>query len=1005
MDILSKNLLILASAGSGKTFQLGTRVIGLVARGVPPERIVALTFTRKAAGEFADSVLTKLAKAASEEPAAAGLRDAIHTPDADFKEVLERVVKSLPRLTFGTMDGFFARIVRTFQYELGLTGGRFDLLEGPRAAAQADEILSIILGDTKTHGQEDDFFHAFRRATIGKENQSVLSALRAFVQDWQNIYQESGNSEWGPAALANTHPNEWSAQKSDLAATVLENISEISFTNIKQHEALEKAVETLEKHIIGGGSLNKNSSLLDSILDAVATQDGPLVVKFQKIFTIDGRASDALRTMVELAARCEMSAAVLRTRAVREVVAAYDNLCGELLRRKGMLGFNDVKALMGAWASSENARLRREAVDFRLDARTDHWLLDEFQDTSRADWNGLLPLMDEAVSGDDSTMFIVGDSKQAIYGWRGGDVGLFDEVISRYGTGLETAPMIESWRSCPEVLALVNHVCGDTQTMHALFGNVTSRWKWLDHVPAAPLTLPDKRGQAQVEIVDGDWEARLQRLPEILHELGVGKRAMTCGILLRDNKKAHDVTDLLRVHGFDVIEEGCREPARDNPVGIFLFHLLRWLADPADSFAREVIEMSQPAAALKAMHGPSWREIWEGLTDSLSKNGFAQTLGEVIRADWESWSDFGRRRAGDLLETLATLDSQGGVSPREAADWVGRMEISQNPGVAAVQVMTIHKAKGLGFDVVILPDISGKAIPQSNYFNIARDNDWLTQPPPQWARAMIPEMRAAEARWAGHQQYEAFCMLYVALTRAKRGLYVLLQAPAKSNQPDSPSLSNWMIRSIGTETTSGIIYQNGDSDWSDNIAFIESAEKADIPKKIGAAIPRRERLTPSRLNKHAPPSPPSPLGMKYGAEVHALLEQVGWADESPPDLPDTEAARTIAQLLRKPDLCGIFEKQGRRVELFSEQSVDAIMDGNFFSGVIDRLIVHRDTTNRVIRVEIIDFKTDAVKDTNELIERHSGQMNAYRSVMEKIYPNAIITCAVLSVRHGRMLTI
>ena len=53
MNVLAKNLLILASAGSGKTYQLGNRVIGLVAGNVPPERIVALTFTRKAAGEFA----------------------------------------------------------------------------------------------------------------------------------------------------------------------------------------------------------------------------------------------------------------------------------------------------------------------------------------------------------------------------------------------------------------------------------------------------------------------------------------------------------------------------------------------------------------------------------------------------------------------------------------------------------------------------------------------------------------------------------------------------------------------------------------------------------------------------------------------------------------------------------------------------------------------------------------------------------------------------------------
>ena len=67
-------------------------------------------------------------------------------------------------------------------------------------------------------------------------------------------------------------------------------------------------------------------------------------------------------------------------------------------------------------------------------------------------------------------MFIVGDRKQAIYAWRGGEVGLFDEVMERYRVGLEIEPMAESWRSCPEVLALVNHVCGDARTLRELFG-------------------------------------------------------------------------------------------------------------------------------------------------------------------------------------------------------------------------------------------------------------------------------------------------------------------------------------------------------------------------------------------------------------------------------------------------------------------------------------------------------------------------------------------------------
>ncbi|MGC4014343.1 MAG: UvrD-helicase domain-containing protein [Luteolibacter sp.] len=110
IQILEKNLMILASAGSGKTFQLANRVIGLVgAQGVEPGRIVALTFTRKAAGEFADSVLSRLAECSAMPAKAAELCSQI---GADFEvgPVLAKVVRALPRFQLGTMDGFFARI-------------------------------------------------------------------------------------------------------------------------------------------------------------------------------------------------------------------------------------------------------------------------------------------------------------------------------------------------------------------------------------------------------------------------------------------------------------------------------------------------------------------------------------------------------------------------------------------------------------------------------------------------------------------------------------------------------------------------------------------------------------------------------------------------------------------------------------------------------------------------------------------------------------------------------
>ena len=995
MNLLGKNLLILASAGSGKTFQLGNRVIGLVAMGVAPEKIVALTFTRKAAGEFTDSVLTKLADAASDPTLADKLRGDLALPDADFSEALERVVRVLPRLTLGTMDSFFAKVVRGFQYELGLTGGKFDLLEGPRAVAAADEILATILGETLEDANGDDFLHAFRRATIGKEEQGVLEGLRGFVKNWQSRYRAGHDLEWGPPALAGVRLEDWEAYKHELAEKVRRGLDGIDFTRKGQREALEKVIESLAGHTIGSGSLGSAAGLLGNVLAAAGDGPGPLCVKYYKEFLIGGPAGDALRELVNLAAHCELAAALHRTRAVREVISVYDARCEQQLRRRGLLGFDDVKVLMGEWVRGEDARLRREAVDFRLDARHEHWLLDEFQDTSRADWMGLQPLIDEAAGDGEGTMFIVGDRKQAIYAWRGGEVGLFDEVTDRYrGGGLEIEPMSESWRSCPEVLALVNLVCGDTVTLREIFGEAATQWDWQEHFSAPPLTERAKRGEARVEVVAGKWEERLERLAGLLGELGVGERAMTCGVLVRSNAKVREVADELRARGFDVIEEGRREPAKDNPVGIALGHLLKWLANPADAFAKEVIEMSPLAATLHTRFGEHWQQVWEGLLGVASVAGFAGMIEEVVEPCWAEWSDFGRRRAGDVMTALAGLDAQGGATAREAAEWIERLEVSQSPGIAAVQVMTIHKAKGLGFDVVVLPELPNDKIPSAQYFEVAEGDGWITQTPPKWARDLIPEMREAEASWAASQRYEAFCMLYVALTRSKRGLYVLLEPPSASQDADKASLANWLATAVSSNGQPGTVYQSGSPDWVERISRMSRAKDSVGLPPLTGGVPRRERTTPSAAKK----SVHSASGMSYGSEVHAAFERVGWVDETTPVLPAGEAGKVVAELLEIPTVRKLFERNGEPVELFREQPIDAIVGGKWLSGVIDRLHLHRDAAGGVTRVEVIDFKTDALDEIGKIAARYTAQMKAYCEVMERAYPGARVECILLSTR-------
>ncbi|MFT4175280.1 MAG: UvrD-helicase domain-containing protein [Luteolibacter sp.] len=994
MNASANNLLTLASAGSGKTYKLSNRVIELVALGHSPESIVALTFTRKAAGEFADAVLTKLATAASDEKAAAELRRFIGQPDADFRKILAEVTRALPRFTLGTIDSFFAKVVRNFPYELGLANGEFDLLEGPRAEAARDRLISELLSDTLSEEIGEAFLQAFRRASIGKEGQKVGDGLRHFIDEWQSRYRRNKTARWGPPELAGVDFHEWEKQKISLIDKVRRGLGGIEETRKGQTDALRKLLDLLENHTIGSGSLSGAGKLFQCLMEKAADLHGPLELKSHKEFIVPGPAGEALRALANLLARCETAASLARTRAIVEVVAMIDAAHEETLRRHGKLGFDDVKLLMAAWATSEDARLRREEVDFRLGSRYDHWLLDEFQDTSREDWTGLFPLIDESATNGRGTTFIVGDKKQAIYAWRGGEVKLFDEIIERYRGDQRIDHMAESWRSCPEVLDLVNRVCGDESTLHRLFPLAAIDWQWEPHRSAPPHSAPG-RGEARVEIVGKEivgkeFDEKLVRLGEILEDLEVRKRSISCGVLLRSNSQVRLVADHLRGAGFDVIEEGSREPASDNPVGIALCQLLKWLANPADTWAAEAIAMSPLADVLRETYGEKWQTCWETLNTRASETGFSGMIGEIIETLWPRLSEFGKRRSGDLLAALGQLDAQGVVTAREAAEWIERLEVSQNPGTAAVQVMTIHKSKGLDFDVVILPEISSDSIPNNLYFSIVEGDGWLTQPPPKWARFAFPEILAAEERWTARQQYEAICMLYVALTRAKRGLYVLLSPPPATGDADKPSLENWLATSLDSDGNQGIIYQNGNPLWWEAYPHLTAKPENTTTPSLLPAAPRRDRMTPSGTKATATPA--NVTGMAYGRTIHEAFERIAWLDESP----DSEIPHEIEALLEIPSIRRLFEKSGRTIDLLREQTLDALVHGKWMSGTLDRLHIHRDSKGNAILIEIIDFKTDAVEHFPILLERYSPQMEAYRSAIQAIYPNAKIECLLLS---------
>ncbi|MDX1679539.1 MAG: PD-(D/E)XK nuclease family protein, partial [Akkermansiaceae bacterium] len=248
------------------------------------------------------------------------------------------------------------------------------------------------------------------------------------------------------------------------------------------------------------------------------------------------------------------------------------------------------------------------------------------------------------------------------------------------------------------------------------------------------------------------------------------------------------------------------------------------------------------------------------------------------------------------------------------------------------------------------------------------------------------------------QQHEAMCTLYVALTRAKRGLYVFLDPPSKKHDDSRPSLANWMMKATGLDGADAEPYEEGSIDWAEGFPALSPAPDEDEVADLRAAdtAARAALLTPlapSRMSGHGISSA---QGMAFGQEVHGLLERVAWLDEQDAELPDTPAGAAARKLLESPTTRSCFLREGRDIRLLREQAIDALLEDRWISGAIDRLHIHRNAKGAVERVEIIDFKTDAVDEADQLAEAYREQLQAYRDCLQQLYPKADIRCILLS---------
>ncbi len=696
------NLAYEASAGSGKTFMLVVRYLSLLYKGATPSKILALTFTNKAAYEMQERIVLTL-----EELESRGELDEIAQVTGLAKEyllqnrkkILDEFLNSNTKIM--TIDKFFTQILRKFslyaglmpdfsvmssQHELKLLS-RF--LKEVSVAGKKETLITLSLQSKKRLG---DIFELLDEFYI---KQNELSHLKFTKQEFWHYEHEAMDS--------------FSELKN-----LIENCDKASST-VKNAVVAESFDELLQKSWLGRDSLNYST--------------------FSKCFTPE--MDIHLHVIKEAVKKYHQAKEQNFFYALSELVSIYIKSKKALYTDDSELSFNDVTVLVYYLLKE---RVDSEFLYFRLDSQIEHMLLDEFQDTSILQYEILKPLIEEIVSGQgvfsDGSFFFVGDVKQSIYRFRGGVSSLFGEVAKECNTHVE--PLLTNYRSQKEIIEFVNSVFKDKIKNY----------------------LPQKvRADAQggfVEVIQND-ELLEEAITQVKRLISLGAEINEIAILCATNGDGEAVKERLQEEKIEVVTETTTKLINQKSVKAMLEYL-KYLYFGEEIYRHNFFALiNQEVKEIKRVDFTHVK-LLNVVKKAIDEYGLFSDDFHLIRfmsaitkyADIEA-----------LLFEYERLDVSAAASD-----------------LRGVRVLTIHKSKGLEYEHVIVLDRIKKAPPSRDaiiyeYEGIALKNVYLRtkgrdELDEKYANALLKEKALVRE--------DSLNALYVAFTRARENLFVLLKS-------------------------------------------------------------------------------------------------------------------------------------------------------------------------------------------------------------------------------------
>lgn len=808
-------LTLKASAGAGKTHRLTNEYIDLLLgkEGCSPQErpspdaykhILAITFTNKATDEMKSRIVEALYRISTEDG---------NSRQKASKEVLTKILHDYSYFSISTIDTFFQSTMRAFAREIGQYASYKVEIDTEEIIKESiDRMISSIEDDTDSDVMKWLIEYSIDMIEDGKYwdiTSSLKDNMRQFLREDFKLMKR----QWGEILNDRNKIRKYRDEMSGIIASYKRDLREIGVKalNIMSEYSLipedyyrgkNGPFKYFEK--IAGGDISAPTATFESMKDNPGgwyAKSSPRKAAIEASYQggLNEMIGDVLNMMGDRRKDYDTAMLVRGNLYILGIFSDIYQTMIKTLKEKNVV-------LLGETAEVLNRIIDGSDTPFiyeKIGNRFDHFMLDEFQDTSSLQWANLFPLIDNSTSKGFENL-IVGDVKQSIYRFRNADWTLLDSKIEKQfdRRAIEFEDLNENWRSSRHIVEFNNDlfasvsaderaqgcqrksindiIASDNPAIGAQLNRIysNSAQKLPDASKKTPseghvkLTFVPQEGDSGLDDSLNPWQNNvLSMIPEQVRQLlDAGYRPNDIAFLVRKRKEGTAVAGILIENGYKVMTEEALSIGSSTTVGKIV-SVLKYIVNP-DDLVNNIICQSQEFIDTIRIDGVSLYDICQDIIRNI--------IGQVPENDIPFVQTF--------LDCVLNYTQKNGSGISGFVSWWDEGGSDQSISVPAdeeaFQVMTIHKSKGLGFKVVILPFV------KETFYSKNPHYIWVHPTVAPFSEIGLIPLNATPALERTHfaddyrrelemSYIDSVNTMYVAMTRAKNELFIY--APLPSN--------------------------------------------------------------------------------------------------------------------------------------------------------------------------------------------------------------------------------